>query len=72
MLLRIVKEANTTYLTLLRDMKDVITKVLMDEWKDVSQFFEDIKNKVQKYKWFLENMMGSFEPLLQKTEKSFF
>ena len=45
MLLRIVKEANTTYLTLLNAIKDAITKVLMDEWKDIPQFFEDIQEE---------------------------
>jgi hypothetical protein len=69
MLLKLIKEANPTHLILLGDIKDAITKVSMEEWKDIPEFFEDIQEKVSDIQVVLGNHDGNLEPLLPETIK---
>ncbi|TET24211.1 MAG: hypothetical protein E3J73_08670 [Candidatus Bathyarchaeum sp.] len=69
MLLKLIKEAKPTHLILLGDIKDAITKVALEEWKDIPEFFEDIQEKVADIQVVLGNHDGNLEPLLPETIK---
>ena len=69
MLLELIKETKPTYLILLGDVKDAITKVAMEEWKDIPEFFEDMQQKVNQIQVVLGNHDGNLEPLLPETVK---
>ncbi len=64
MLLRLIKETEPTHLLLLGDIKDAITKVSMEEWRDIPEFFEEIQKKVKEIQVVLGNHDGNLEPLL--------
>ena len=68
-LLKLIKEAKPTRLILLGDVKDAITKVAMEEWKDIPEFFEDINKEVSDIQVILGNHDGNLEPLLPETVK---
>jgi putative SbcD/Mre11-related phosphoesterase len=69
MLLKLIKETKPTHLILLGDVKDAITKVSMEEWKDIPEFFEDIQEKVSEIQVVLGNHDGNLEPLLPEAVK---
>jgi len=69
MLLKLIKETTPPHLILLGDIKDAITKVSMEEWKDIPEFFEDIQEKVADIQVVLGNHDGNLEPLLPETIK---
>ena len=69
MLLKLIKEAKPTHLILLGDVKDAITKVSMEEWKDIPEFFETIEEKVAEIQVILGNHDGNLEPLLPEKIK---
>jgi putative SbcD/Mre11-related phosphoesterase len=69
MLLKLIKETKPTHLILLGDVKDAITKVSMEEWKDIPEFFEHIQEKVPEIQVILGNHDGNLEPLLPETVK---
>jgi len=69
MMLRLIKEAKPTRVIFLGDVKDAITKVSMEEWKDIPEFFEDIQEKVSDIQVVLGNHDGNLEPLLPETVK---
>ena len=63
-LLKLIKETKPTQVTFLGDIKDAITKVAMEEWKDIPEFFEDIQKQVPDLQVVLGNHDGNLEPLL--------
>jgi putative SbcD/Mre11-related phosphoesterase len=63
-LLKLIKETKPTQVTFLGDIKDAITKVAMEEWKDIPEFFEDIQKQVPDLQVILGNHDGNLEPLL--------
>ena len=69
MLLKIINETKPTQLIMLGDIKDAITKVSMEEWKDIPEFFEEIQEKVSEIQVILGNHDGNLEPLLPETIK---
>ena len=69
MLLKLINETKPTQLILLGDIKDAITKVSMEEWKDIPEFFEDIQEKVSEIQVILGNHDGNLEPLLPEAVK---
>ncbi len=69
MLLKLIKEAKPTQLILLGDIKDAITKISMEEWKEIPEFFEDIQEKVPEIQVVLGNHDGNLEPLLPEKTK---
>ena len=69
MLFKLIKETKPTHLILLGDIKDAITKVALEEWKDIPEFFEDIQEKVPDIQVVLGNHDGNLEPLLPETIK---
>jgi putative SbcD/Mre11-related phosphoesterase len=69
MLLKLIKETKPTHLILLGDIKDAITKVSMEEWKDIPEFFEEIQEKVQDIQVIIGNHDGNLEPLLPEKTK---
>jgi len=69
MLLKLINETKPTQLIMLGDIKDAITKVSMEEWKDIPEFFEDIQEKVSEIQVILGNHDGNLEPLLPETIK---
>jgi len=69
MLLKLINETKPTQLIMLGDIKDAITKVTMEEWKDIPEFFEDIQEKVSEIQVILGNHDGNLEPLLPETIK---
>ena len=69
MLLKLIKETKPTFLIGLGDVKDAITKVSMEEWKDIPEFFEAIQEKVANTQVVLGNHDGNLEPLLPETVK---
>jgi putative SbcD/Mre11-related phosphoesterase len=69
MLLKLIKETKPTRLILLGDIKDAITKVSIEEWKDIPEFFEQIQEKVPEIQAILGNHDGNLEPLLPETVK---
>ena len=68
-LLSLIKESKPTKLILLGDVKDPITKVSMEEWKDIHEFFEEIQEKVKEIKVILGNHDGNLESLMPKAIK---
>lgn len=69
MLLKVIKEAKPTQVTFLGDVKDAITKVSMEEWKEIPEFFETIEKQVPDLQVILGNHDGNLEPLLPETVK---
>ncbi len=69
MLLELIKKANPTQLIILGDIKDAITKVSIEEWKDIPEFFEDIMKQIPKIQIILGNHDGNLEPLLPEKIK---
>jgi len=67
--LKLINETKPTRLILLGDVKDAITKVSMEEWKDIPEFFEDIQEKVSEIQVVLGNHDGNLEPLLPEAVK---
>jgi uncharacterized protein len=63
-LLKLIKETKPTQVTFLGDIKDAITKVALEEWKDIPEFFEDIQKQVPDLQVILGNHDGNLEPLL--------
>jgi putative SbcD/Mre11-related phosphoesterase len=68
-LLNLIKKTKPTQLILLGDIKDAITKVTIDEWKDIPEFFEELQKKVPDIKVILGNHDGNIEPLLPESVK---
>ena len=68
-LLKLIKESKPTHLILLGDVKDAITKVAREEWKDIPEFFEEIQEKVSEIQVILGNHDGNLEPLLPEAVK---
>ncbi len=54
---------------MLGDVKDAITKVSIEEWKDIPEFFEDINKQVSEIQVILGNHDGNLEPLLPEEVK---
>jgi len=68
-LLKLIKECKPTQVIFLGDVKDAITKVAMQEWKDIPEFFEDIQTEVSDIQVVLGNHDGNLEPLLPENVK---
>ena len=68
-LLKLIKETKPTQAIFLGDVKDAITKVAMEEWKDIPEFFEDIQKQVSDIQVVLGNHDGNLEPLLPENVK---
>jgi hypothetical protein len=68
-LLKLIKETNPTQAIFLGDVKDAITKVAMEEWRDIPEFFEDIQKQVSDIQVILGNHDGNLEPLLPENVK---
>jgi uncharacterized protein len=68
-LLKLIKETNPTQAIFLGDIKDAITKVAMEEWRDIPEFFEDIQKQVSDIQVVLGNHDGNLEPLLPENVK---
>ena len=68
-LLKLIKETKPTQAIFLGDIKDAITKVAMEEWKDIPEFFEDIQKEVSDIQVILGNHDGNLEPLLPENVK---
>jgi len=68
-LLKLIKESKPTQVIFLGDIKDAITKVAMQEWKDIPEFFEDIQTEVSDIQVVLGNHDGNLEPLLPENVK---
>ena len=69
MLLNLIEEAAPSQLFILGDIKDAITRVSMEEWKDIPEFFEDIQKQIQEIKIIPGNHDGNLEPLLPEKIK---
>ena len=69
MLLGLIKECKPTRLIVLGDVKDAITKIAMEEWKGIPEFFEDIQKQVVDIQVVLGNHDGNLEPLLPENVK---
>ncbi|PVX27582.1 MAG: hypothetical protein CW716_01570, partial [Candidatus Bathyarchaeum sp.] len=68
-LIKLIKVAKPTQVTFLGDIKDAITRVAMEEWKDIPEFFEDIQKLVPDLQVVLGNHDGNLEPLLPEKVK---
>ena len=68
-LLKLIKESKPTHLILLGDIKDDITNVAMQEWKDLPEFFEYINKEASNIQVILGNHDGNLEPFLPETVK---
>ena len=68
-LLRLIKESKPTQAIFLGDIKDAITKVDLEEWRDIPEFFEDIQKRVPHLQVVLGNHDGNLEPLLPENVK---
>jgi putative SbcD/Mre11-related phosphoesterase len=68
-LLKVIKETKPTQVTFLGDVKDAITKVALEEWKDIPEFFETIQKQVPDIQVVLGNHDGNLEPLLPEEVK---
>jgi putative SbcD/Mre11-related phosphoesterase len=68
-LLQLIKECKPSRLIILGDVKDAIAKVEMEEWRDIPDFFEALKEKVTDIQVVLGNHDGNLEPLLPETIK---
>lgn len=64
MLLKVIKETKPTQVIFLGDVKDTITKISIEEWKDIPEFFETIQKQVPNLQVILGNHDGNLEPLL--------
>ena len=64
MLLDLIEDADPTQLIILGDIKDAITRVSIEEWKDIPEFFEDIQEQISKIKIIPGNHDGNLDPLL--------
>lgn len=69
MIHKLIKETKPTHLMILGDIKDAITKISMEEWKDIPEFFEDIQKKVNEIQVVIGNHDGNIEPLLPEKIK---
>ena len=69
LLLKLIKETKPTHLILLGDLKDAITNISMEEWKDIPEFFEDIQKKVPEMQVIIGNHDGNIEPLMPEKTK---
>jgi putative SbcD/Mre11-related phosphoesterase len=69
MLLKVIKQTKPTRLILLGDVKDAITRVSMEEWKDIPEFFEDVQKTVSDLQVIVGNHDGNIEPLLPEKVK---
>ena len=45
-LIKSIKKSKASNLILLGDVKDAITKVSIEEWNDIPEFFEDVNKEV--------------------------
>lgn len=68
-LIKSIKESKSSHLILLGDVKDAITKISIEEWKDIPEFFEDISKEVADIEVVLGNHDGNLEPLLPESVK---
>ena len=68
-LLTLIKQTNPTHLILLGDVKDAITRVPMEEWKDIPEFFEELLETVSDIQVIVGNHDGNIEPLLPEDVK---
>lgn len=69
LLLNLIKECKPTRLIVLGDVKDAITKIALEEWKDIPEFFEEIQKQVADIQVVLGNHDGNLEPLLPEKVK---
>ena len=69
LLIKSIKESKASHLILLGDVKDALTKVSIEEWKDIPEFFEDISKEVSEIQVILGNHDGNLEPLLPEKMK---
>jgi putative SbcD/Mre11-related phosphoesterase len=69
MMLQLIKECKPTHLIFLGDVKDAIAKVEMEEWRDIPDFFEAIKEEIADIQVILGNHDGNLEPLLPESIK---
>ena len=63
-LIKSIKKSKASKLILLGDVKDAITKVSIEEWNDIPEFFEDVNKEVSEIQVILGNHDGNLEPLL--------
>jgi len=68
-LLKLIKESKPTQAIFLGDVKDAITKIEIEDWKDIPEFFEDIQKQVPDLQVVLGNHDGNLEPLLPEKVK---
>ncbi|MCW4015764.1 MAG: metallophosphoesterase [Candidatus Bathyarchaeota archaeon] len=68
-LLKLIKQTKPTHMIILGDIKDAITNVSMQEWKEIPEFFEEINKQVPNTEAILGNHDGNLESLLPKTVK---
>ena len=66
-LLKLIEETKPKHLILLGDIKDSITKISTEEWKDIPEFFDRIQDEVPKIQIILGNHDGNLEPLVPET-----
>jgi putative SbcD/Mre11-related phosphoesterase len=68
-LLNLIEETKPKYLILLGDIKDAITNVSTQEWKEIPEFFETIQQEVSEIQIILGNHDGNLEHLLPEKIK---
>jgi len=68
-LLRLLDLCKPTSLLILGDVKHTIAKVELEEWRDIPDLFEAIRQKVNDIKVVLGNHDGNLEPLLPQSVK---
>jgi putative SbcD/Mre11-related phosphoesterase len=69
LLLDLIKEIAPSQLIILGDIKDAITRVSMEDWKDIPEFFEDLQEKISDIQIIPGNHDGNLEPLLPEKVK---
>jgi putative SbcD/Mre11-related phosphoesterase len=69
LLIKLIREIKPTHLLLLGDLKDAITTISMQEWKEIPEFFEDIQLKVPEMQVIIGNHDGKIEPLMPEKTK---
>ncbi len=69
MLLQLIKECKPNLLIILGDVKDAITKVDIEDWREIPEFFEAINEQVSDIQVIVGNHDGNLEPLLPETTK---
>jgi hypothetical protein len=69
MLLNLIKEVTPTRLIILGDIKDAITRIPLEDWKDIPEFFEDINEQIPEIQIIPGNHDGNLEPLLPENIK---